>query len=419
MKVAMVNRPADFVMPGVANSIAIISIEVGNRLARSCEVVQFCGRFPGQPKSAVIDGVEFRRLPFLQDKPIVALAKALDKVRSARKPHYGSKMFYPINARLLARELKETHCDVAHVHLYPQTVKVIRDHNPNICLVLHMHCEWLSQLDPKMVEPGMAAADAIVGVSDFISDRIRRAFPAHAHKVKTVYNAVDVEKFGGTFETKRPNTGPKIILYVARISPEKGTHVLAQAFNIVHEKSPDTELRICGGEHRQPLSYFKSLSNDPNLDGLEKYYHGSYTDQVKALLTPAASKKVTFVGEVDYMQMSAEYSRGDIFVHPSVWNDPSPLVLGEAQSTGTPVVATRVGGQPELIAEGETGLLVPPNDPQALADALLTLLNDDELRHRMARAARERAVHQFSWDRMANELLDLYGKLCGRGVASD
>jgi glycosyltransferase involved in cell wall biosynthesis len=288
---------------------------------------------------------------------------------------------------------------------------VIRRYNPDLKIVLHMHCEWLSQLDRNMVEPGIAAADAIVGVSDFISDRIRQAFPQYADRVQTIYNAVDTARFAASAAIRRSD--PKRILYVARISPEKGTHVLAKAFNLVYEKAPGAELRICGGEHRQPLSYFKNLSHDPNLDGVEQYYASqSYTEQVKQLLTPAAAKMVTFAGEVEYSQMNSEYAQGDVFVHPSIWNDPSPLVLGEAMSAGLPVVATNVGGQPEIVSHGESGLLVPPNDPQALAEALLSLVNDDQLRQRMALAARQRAVQKFDWTRMASELLSLYHKLC-------
>jgi glycosyltransferase involved in cell wall biosynthesis len=409
MKVAMVNRPADLVAPGVPNSIAIISIEVGKRLASSCNVIQYCGRFKDQPKFSIIDGVAYCRLPFLQDKPFVALGKIWDKLRDPRRPHYASKLFYPINAHLLARDLRDSGCDVAHVHLYPQTVAVIRRYNPSLKIVLHMHCEWLSQLDRKMVEPGIAAADAIVGVSDFISDRIRAAFPAYADRVHTIYNAVDTSRFS-VAETRRE--GPKQILYVARISPEKGTHVLAKAFNLVHEKAPDVGLRICGGEHRQPLGYFKNLSHDPNLDGLEQYYGSqSYTQQVKNLLTPSAARRVMFAGEVEYSQMNAEYAQGDVFVHPSVWNDPSPLTIGEAMSAGLPAVVTRVGGQPEIV--GDSGLLVPPNDPQSLANALLSLVTDEPLRQRMSLAARQRAVQKFDWSRMASELLSLYEKLCG------
>ncbi|HMB95257.1 MAG TPA: glycosyltransferase family 4 protein, partial [Tepidisphaeraceae bacterium] len=370
MKVAIVNRPADYVAPGVPEAIAIISIEAGKRLAASCDVVQYCGRFRGQPKTSVIDGMEYRRLPFLQDKPLVALGKLWDKVRDPRRPHYASKLFYPINAHLLARDLRESGCDVAHVHLYPQTVAVIRKYNPRLKIVLHMHCEWLNQLDRAMVEPGVAAADAIVGVSDFISERIREAFPAHADRVHTIYNAVDTARFSVSTERHHP----KRILSTARLSPEKGIHVLVQAFNLVHEKAPDVELRLNGVEHLQPLSYYKKLSHDPNLDGLEKYYEGSYSEQLRNLLTPSAASKVIFAGEVDYSQMSGEYSQSDIFVHPSVWNDPSPLVLGEAMSAGVPVVATRVGGQPEIVSHGESGLLVPPNNPQALAGALLMLI---------------------------------------------
>jgi glycosyltransferase involved in cell wall biosynthesis len=88
-----------------------------------------------------------------------------------------------------------------------------------------------------------------------------------------------------------------------------------------------------------------------------------------------------------------------------------PLAILEAMATGLPVVASAVGGVPELIVEGETGFLVPPGDAEALGTALRTLVADPELRLRMGRAARARATEKFDLPEMRQAHLDLYERL--------
>lgn len=102
----------------------------------------------------------------------------------------------------------------------------------------------------------------------------------------------------------------------------------------------------------------------------------------------------------------------DIFVLPSRWEG-LPLAIIEAMMAGLPVLATGVGGVPELVEDGVTGLLVPPRDPEALAWALARLLSDPPVRRRMGAAGREKAVREFRLDRMLEETSRLYKELLG------
>lgn len=107
----------------------------------------------------------------------------------------------------------------------------------------------------------------------------------------------------------------------------------------------------------------------------------------------------------------------DVFVLPSLWEG-LPIALLEAMAAGLPVVATRVGGVPEVVVEGETGLLVPPRDPEALAQAILTLLRDPDLRQAMGQAGRERVREHFSVDQMVKKTESLYQRLLAeKGLA--
>ena len=93
------------------------------------------------------------------------------------------------------------------------------------------------------------------------------------------------------------------------------------------------------------------------------------------------------------------------------WTEGLPLVVLEAMAHGKPVVATPVGGTPELVTDGETGLLVPPRDPQALAAALQRLLEDAELSRRLGEAGRRRVEERFSLDAMNRRVLQIYDEV--------
>jgi glycosyltransferase involved in cell wall biosynthesis len=100
----------------------------------------------------------------------------------------------------------------------------------------------------------------------------------------------------------------------------------------------------------------------------------------------------------------------DVFVLPSLWEG-LPIALLEAMAAGLPVVATAVGGTPEVVVEGETGFLVPPRDPEALAEAILRLLREPDLRRRMGEAGRKRVAEHFSVEQMVQKTEALYEHL--------
>jgi glycosyltransferase involved in cell wall biosynthesis len=119
-----------------------------------------------------------------------------------------------------------------------------------------------------------------------------------------------------------------------------------------------------------------------------------------------------FQGWAEHEELPAEYEDADVFVFPSVWDEPFGIPVAEAMAAGLPVVASRVGGIPEIVADGETGMLVEPDDASALAAALEQLVNDAELRARLGEAGRLRAAERFSWDRAAAAYRALFA---GRG----
>ena len=133
---------------------------------------------------------------------------------------------------------------------------------------------------------------------------------------------------------------------------------------------------------------------------------GSCLEDLKGLAAElGVAERVTFLGEV--RDIPALLSRARMFVQPSL-SEGIPLTVLEAMARGLPVVATRVGGLPEVVIDGETGLLVPAADPPALAEAVLTLWRDPDAAGRMGDAGRRRAEERFDVRRMVSQYEALY-----------
>ena len=107
------------------------------------------------------------------------------------------------------------------------------------------------------------------------------------------------------------------------------------------------------------------------------------------------------------------YYNVDVFAFAPIWNEGFGIPPLEAMAAGTPVVATRSGALPEIVRDQRTGFLVAKNDPRALADSILKLLRDQELRVKMGRAARDIVYENFTWDIVAERMYRCYADLCG------
>jgi glycosyltransferase involved in cell wall biosynthesis len=300
------------------------------------------------------------------------------------------------------------------VYNFPQIASLIRRANPTVKIVLHMQCEWLTQLDPGLIGRRLRDVDLIIACSDSIADQIRRCFPAHAARCRTILNGVDVAAFHAN-GPGRKGTGDddKRLLYVGRVSPEKGVHVLLGAFGKVLQRYPRAMLEIVGPPGIPPGAFIAALSDDPKVSGLAPFYEGGYLAYLQASMAPPVAARVSFVGALQHSALPARYQDADVFVFPSVWDEPFGIPIVEAMACGVPVVATRGGGIPEIVVEGKTGLLVERGDPDALAESLLQLLGADEWRQSLGAAGRERAIDLFSWDRIAEHTWREYQRLSG------
>jgi glycosyltransferase involved in cell wall biosynthesis len=251
---------------------------------------------------------------------------------------------------------------------------------------------WYDRIDRLFLRQ----MDRIVCVSEGQAAKVRAAGVPES-KIRVVRNAARPDAFRAPDPTMRARISALssqparlIVLTAGRLSPDKGLNVLIDAIPAALARVPDARWIICG--------------DGPQRAELEQ--------QVR---TAGLTGVVAFAGfrdDLDYWMPNA-----DLFVLPS-FTEGLPNVLLEAHAAGVPVVATAVGGTPELVVHGETGLLVHAGDDAALAESMATLLSDDDRRRSMGDAARTRVREHFTFDVQAREYLNLFEELSARRCAA-
>jgi alpha-maltose-1-phosphate synthase len=237
------------------------------------------------------------------------------------------------------------------------------------------------------------SADAVIAVSGAMREDILSCYPAlDPAKVQVVHNGIDTTLYRpdhGTEVLRRIglDAGRPYILFVGRITRQKGVPHLLRA---VRDIDPAAQVVLCAGAPDTPEidREFRELYQELSRvrEGVHWIPQMLPRPEVIQLLTHAAA-----------------------FVCPSVY-EPLGIVNLEAMACGTPVVASRVGGIPEVVDDGRTGLLVDVDDDfeAGLARALDSVVGDPEAARRMGEAGRERAVEEFGWDAVARRTVRLY-----------
>jgi glycosyltransferase involved in cell wall biosynthesis len=382
--------------------------EVARRCAVHHEVIVYAKRRPSLPAAVVADGVEYRTV---RGRGLVRFIQAAQRGAPADRPTFAHWLYDLPYALGVAIDVRRRGCDIVHVHNFSQWVPVIRALNPRIKIVMHAHMEWLSQVERAVMEPRLRGSDLILACSEHVAAGIRHRFPEVAGRCHVVHNGVDTDIFAPRPRDRGRLGGRGRLVYAGRLSPEKGVHVLLTAFPTVARCWPGAELEIIGREAVAPREYIVALSDQPRVRALAPLYRSSYLAHLHGLVTPELADKVSFIGELSDRQLAERFRVAELFVHPAVWDEPFGMAALEAMSAGVPVVVSRSGGLPEFVDDGRTGLLVPPNDPAALAAAALRLLADAPLRARMGKAARDQVVRLHSWDRVTATVLGQYDSM--------
>ncbi|MEB3280693.1 MAG: glycosyltransferase family 4 protein [Lyngbya sp.] len=419
MKIAFVNKPSTSAVPVKGcDSLGIWTYRVALRLSSSHEVI-FYGKkppkFQNDPSKVISyseEGIQYRGVSSSSLDNWLKPLRILDRygIVNPKRPIFASRLYNLGYIRQVSQDLKQQNCHLIHLHNYPQLVPIVKQLNPKSKVALHMHCEWLTQLDRDQIARRLSRADLVLGCSEYLTQKIRDRFPEYADKCQTVFNGVDTEIFSPAVAEESGNKPQKQLLYVGRVSPEKGVHVLIEAFNIVAGQDPEVQLKIVGPEAVPGQELLVGLSDEPQVAALKRFYTGSYLQQLKKAIPSEFQDRVTFTGIVPHTKLPQLYQEADILINPSL-SEAFGMSLIEAMATEKPVIGARVGGMKDVILDGKTGLFFESNNPSELANAIFRLLQDENLRISMGKAGRDRVLSCFSWDKIAKQLDQHYQNL--------
>ena len=416
MKLSVVNQPWTIAAPPErSDSTGIWSYEVCRHLAKSCHISYYgCQTAINSDRKpeygfGLAYKMEYRAISPLIDNLLTFPRKVLNKLNKI--PFFASAWYSFGYAWQIAKYTAENNDDVIHIHNFSQFAPIIRARNPQAKIVLHLHCEWVNRLERKMIASRLDKVDLIISCSDYITNKIASRFPEYAVICRTVNNGVDADYFvpPPSYRPEYKAKSPQV-LFVGRISPEKGIHDLIDAFIQVTEQAPQAVLTIVGPYFATCREFLFDLQDEPEVQALEPLYNGNYLEYLKSKIPPHLSSQIVFAGSLPQKQLLPYYQKADVLVNPSL-SEAFGMSLVESMATATPVIATEIGGMPEIVDDGVTGLLVEPANTKALAEAIIELISEPSRARAMGKAGRQKVLQCYSWDKIAQSLISSYAAI--------
>lgn len=303
----------------------------------------------------------------------------------------------------LTNHFKEYHYDVVQLCNRPLWIESLKKAAPHTKFILSVHNEMFApqKISDNEAKTCIASVSRIVTVSEYIKNTITKRFPEALEKTIPVYSGVDLAAFhppwtevGQQFREKARHAlnlhGKNIILFVGRLSKVKGVHILIQALPEILKEHPNTVLVFVGSK------WFGD-------DCVNKYVKHLY------VLSAMYKEHIIFTKFIPPKDIPILYTMSDIFVCSSQWQEPLARVHYEAMAAGLPILTTNRGGNPEVIDEGKNGhIIIDYDNPQVFAEMINDLLSNSSKREQMGRNGRSKAEILFGWDRVANNLLNVY-----------
>ena len=416
MKLSFVNQPGTIAAPPKrSDSTGIWSYQVCRHLAKNCNITYYgCNADQDSaPETAnssqASSTIEYRAVSDLIDKLLKIPRYIASKL--TKLPYFASAWHYFGYAWQIAQDAAKNKADVIHIHNFSQFAPIIRDRNPQAKIVLHLHCEWVNRLDKKAIASRLEKVDLIISCSDHITNKIASRFPEYAEICRTVNNGVDTDYFVPPLSDAPENrlSAPQL-LFVGRISPEKGIHDLIDAFIKVTEKYPQTVLTIVGPHLATCREFLLDLQPEPEVQALEPLYETNYLEYLQNQIPPHLSSQVVFAGSLPQTQLLPYYHQADVLVNPSL-SEAFGMSLVESMATATPVIATKIGGMPEIVDHGVNGLIVEPANSQALAEAIIEILSEPSRARAMGEAGRKKVLECYSWEKISQSLISRYAAI--------
>lgn len=235
----------------------------------------------------------------------------------------------------------------------------------------------------------LEGANHLLSVSEFTAKETRKIFNLKSN-IKVIPNSIDVKLFVPQHEQVERNT----ILYFGSIIRKKGILELAAIFNRIIEQLPEAQLKLAG------------------RDVIDIKTGKSTRALFQQKLTPAAAKKIKWMGVLPYEVVLQEIAKAQVVVLPS-FAEALPMTWIEAMSMEKAMVTSNIGWAKEVMIDGKTGFTVDPNDHITYATKVLLLLKDQGLSTQLGKAARERVLEKFSTAVVVNQNIAFYKKITG------
>ena len=314
-------------------------------------------------------------------------------------------------ARSVAAHLSRRPPHVIHNHMYRAEVVGTRaalalseGGHPRPYVIGTVHSSRFRSAEDRMLLRALTPQmDRLIAVSRAIVEKLRYE-GRDTVPIELIYNGVDLTKYDHQEacctlpEEYGFDEGTPLVGVVARLDPEKGHQTLLDAWSLVVERVPAARLLIIGeGSQREAL---ERRADELGLLGEE-----CNGDRCVGTRGARPGAKLVFTGRRD--DVPAVTAALDVAVLPS-YREAQGLALLEAMALRRPVVATRVGGIPEVVEDGVSGLLVPPGEAPALADAIVRLLTDHPLADMLARNGHDAVEERFCIERMVDAIQGLY-----------
>ena len=296
-------------------------------------------------------------------------------------------------ALLLAGLVRER--GITHLHAHFGTVSAAvarlaaRIAGITYSVTLHAKDIFHESVDDDELSARISDAAAVVTVSDFNERYLRERYGDAAHTLVRIYNGIDLE----AFTPSRPDDRPPLVVGVGRLVEKKGFHHLVDAVALLRDRGRPIRLELVGGGAEEQALRARVASLD-------------------------LEDRVTFHGPLTQAETRERMRSAAVLAAPCVVGvdgnrDGLPTVILESLALGTPVVATPVTGIPEAVVDGRTGLLVSEGDTAALADALDRLVENADLRCRLADQGRRHVEERFDARKNTRQLREVLGNLAG------
>ena len=282
----------------------------------------------------------------------------------------------PVGLLRFWKTLAEKKPAIVHQHFGGRALRWVARGSEGSRVVLHLHGRIVENQKKELSRVTVKAADIVIATSSAVAMRVRNV------PVQVVHPGVCVIQYP-VVELRRAGRASQVIGTAARLVPLKGIAHLIRAMTLLRSQFPAVRLEIAGAGPEE-----SALKLEARKLGLDEC--------------------ITFLGWQS--DMASLFAKWDVFVLPSL-EEGFGIALVEAMAAGLPVIATTVGGIPEIVEHGKTGLLVAPGDPHALAEQIEILLKDAAERKRLGLAGWARVRQDFSQESMVSAVEAIYERL--------